>query len=216
MAIPKRFIRIWFGNMIDIPNIFQVWWKEFKNIHPDYEFVTITNWNMLHIPDEIKTIIPLVGTRAGWSDIARILALHQYGGIYVDTDVMPLKSFNSLINSEKPFLGKRSSKSFESAIIGSPKNHTAIYECIQKLPKWFYDHINQSASVQTGPAFVSSVLFGREDVMHLPSKTFYPYNGFMAPKRHEKEQIFKLKQFPNEMIAAHFSNHKWGGNPNKK
>lgn len=202
--------------MIDIPNIFQVWWKEFKNIHPDYEFVTITNWNMLYIPDEIKTIIPLVGTRAGWSDIARILALHQYGGIYVDTDVMPLKSFNSLINNEKVFLGKRSSKSFESAIIGSPKNHKAMYECIQKLPKWFYDHINQSASVQTGPAFVSSVLFGREDVLHLPSKTFYPYNGFMAPKRHEKEQIFKLKQFPNEMIAAHFSNHKWGGNPNKK
>jgi hypothetical protein len=111
----------------------------------------------------------------------------------------------------------RSSKSFESAIIGSPKNHLAIYELINKLPKWFYEHINHSASVQTGPAFISSVLFGRSDVTHLPIKTFYPYNGFMAPKKNEKEYMFKnIKNFPEEMIAAHFSNHKWGGNPNKQ
>ena len=216
MAIPKRFIRVWVGGGSPIPPIFQKWWKEFKIIHPDYEFVTILNWNQLHIPDSIKIILPKIKTYAGWSDVARLLAVYQYGGIYVDTDVMPIKSFNGLIDSEIPFLAKRSSKSFESAVIGSPKNHPAIGECIEKLPSYFFEHINHSASVQTGPAFVSSVLFGRKDVLHLPSKTFYPYNGFMAPKRNEKEQMFTSKNFPEEMLAAHFSNHKWGGNPNKK
>jgi hypothetical protein len=75
------------------------------------------------------------------------------------------------------------------------------------------EHKDRSASVQTGPAFVSAGWFGRPDIEHLPTKTFYPYNGFMAPKRHEKMMIFKNKQFPPEMIAAHFGNHRWGGKP---
>lgn len=218
-TIPKRFIRIWVGGN-KLPSIFQKWWIEFKEMHPDYEFVTITDKtkNSIFVPDNIKPIIKQVKTCAGLSDILRILILYQIGGIYIDTDVMPIKSFNELIETSKnkPFLGKRSGKSFESAIIGTPKQHPAFYDLIQSLPEYFVKNINKAASVQTGPAFISSVLFGREDVIHLPSKTFYPYNGFMAPKRNEKNEIFSSKNnFPKEMIAAHFSNHIWGGNPNK-
>jgi len=213
MNIPRVFFRIWFGTK-QIPEIFQIWWGQFKVIHPDYDFITISSWNNIYIPNEIKKIIPQINTCAGLSDIARILFLYQNGGIYVDTDVMPLRSFDHLIKSPCPFLGKRSSKSFESAIIGSPREHEAIADVIKAFPKWFYAHKNNSASVQTGPAFISSVLFGRKDVLHLPRLTFYPYNGFMAPKRHEKELIFKNKNsFPDQMLAAHFSNHVWGGKP---
>lgn len=214
--IPKRFIRIWFGGEENMPDQFQNWWKEFQNIHSDWEFLTITTLDQLTIPDNLKEILPIIKTKAGWSDVARILALHQYGGVYVDTDVMPLKSFDPLLEIQKPFLGKRSGKSFESAVIGSPANHPAFTDLIEQLPVWFDLHINNSASVQTGPAFVSSVLFGRTDVEHLPMHYFYPYNGFMSPKRKDKEIMFSDKRnFNSEAYAAHFSNHKWGGNPNK-
>jgi len=213
MNIPKRFIRIWVGKK-PMPKIFQKWWNDFKLIHPDYEFVTITSLKDFPISEEIKRIIPNVGTCAGLSDIYRLLALYYMGGIYIDTDVMPLKSFNKLINSNQAFLGKRSGRSFETAIIGCPQYCTAIKDVIDALPEWYSKNINKTASVQTGPAFVSSVLFGRSDVTHLPSKTFYPYNGFMAPKRLEKEIMFRdKKNFPPEMLAAHFSNHRWGGKP---
>ena len=214
--IPKRFIRIWFGGIMKIPPVFEEWWQLFKEIHPDYEFITITDWSLLELTPELKTIINKVDSYAGISDIARLLALYQIGGIYVDTDMKPLKSFDLLVNSNKPFLGKRSSKSFESAVIGSPKNHIAIKEVIEALPEWFYNHIGRSASVQTGPAFISSVLFGRKDVTHLESNIFYPYNGFGAPKRSEKIEMFESNNFPKEMIAAHFSNHRWGGKPKEK
>lgn len=212
--IPKRFIRVWIGGTNPIPNQFNKWWKELKELHPNYEFITLSDWFLLDVPLEYKKIIPQITTCAGIADIVRILAVYQLGGIYVDTDIMPIKSFDKLVNSNQPFLGKRSSKSFETAVLGSPKNHIAMLEVIKALPKWFNEHKKASASVQTGPAFVSSVLFGRKDVTHLPIKTFYPYNGFMSPKRFEKEILFKNKNnFPEEMIAAHFSNHKWGGKP---
>jgi mannosyltransferase OCH1-like enzyme len=199
-----------------MPYIFEQWWNEFKEIHKDYEFITITNINKIPIPDNLKLIIKKVNSYAGISDILRILVLYYYGGIYVDTDVMPIKSFDNLVNSNKPFLGKRSSKSFESAVIGCPKNHPSFLKLIESLPDWFNNNIGKSASVQTGPAFLSAILFGREDVTHLPIKTFYPYNGFGAPKRDDKLKLFNNKNnFPNEMICAHFSNHRWGGNPNK-
>ena len=201
-----------------MPYIFNKWWSEFKEMHPDYEFVTITSINSVSIPENIKPVIKNVKTCAGLSDILRIIILHEIGWIYVDTDVMPLKKFDNLIElaGERAFLGKRSGKSFESAIIGSPKNHKGLKTLIDKLPEYFNENINRSASVQTGPAYVSSVLFGRDDILHLPSKTFYPYNGFMAPKRKQKEIIFSSKNnFPPEMVCAHFSNHVWGGSPHK-
>lgn len=211
--IPKRFIRFWIGNKT-IPPKFEEWWQEFKEMHPTYEFLTIRDFEKINVPNNIKPLLRDVNTCAGVSDIGRILALYQLGGIYIDTDVMPLKPFDELINTEKVFLAKRSSKSFESAVIGSPKNHKALLEVINQMPNWFYKYKDKAASVQTGPTFVSSVLFGRKDVLHLPMETFYPYNGFMAPKRNEKIKMFSNKNnFPKEMICAHFSNHRWGGKP---
>lgn len=211
--IPKRFIRVWVGNK-DIPELFEKWWQEFKEIHTEYEFITITEETKLDIPEAVKDVIKKTSTCAGVSDILRLIALYEMGGIYIDTDMMPLKKFDELLKDGRPFLGKRSSKSFESAVIGAPAKHPAFKKLIKELPEWWENHKESTASVQTGPAFVSSILFGRHDVMHLPVKTFYPYNGFMAPKREEKLKMFEDKSnFPSMMYAAHLSNHRWGGKP---
>jgi mannosyltransferase OCH1-like enzyme len=212
--IPKRFIRHWIGGSKKIPAKFDQWWDEFKEMHPGWEFVTLRDYSLITPTKEILPLLANVSTCAGSSDIGRILALYQLGGVYVDTDVMPLKPFDGLLEDPRPFLAMRSSKSFETAIMGSPKGHPAFADLIEALPKWYYEHEGRSASVQTGPAFVSSVLFGRVDIRHLPPSTFYPYNGFMAPKREEKIKMFSDKSnFPPEMLCAHFSNHRWGGKP---
>jgi len=218
-TIPKRFIRVWdvTCGKPDIPPLFEEWWQMFKDIHPTYEFVTITNREMLDVSDEIMFLMERTKTCAGISDILRLLAIYQLGGIYVDTDVMPIKSFDPLTEYDRPFLAKRSSKSFESAIIGSPPRHEAMLAVLNALPKYWKKHHDRYASVQTGPAFVSSVLFGRPDVVHLPTSTFYPYNGWGPPTREEKMKIFSdVNNFPPEMFAAHFSNNSWGNNKNRK
>jgi mannosyltransferase OCH1-like enzyme len=210
--IPKRFIRIWLGEK-QMPSMFEKWWDEFKVIHPDYEFVTITNNTDIELPSEIKRIYNDGLTYAGQSDILRIVALYLLGGIYVDTDMMPLKSFDDLIeNDSRAFIGLRSKKSFESAVIGGCKGDKVFKDVLDALPEWYEKHKDKSCSVRTGPAFVSSVMFGRDDVRHYPIKYFYPYNGFGAPKRDVRIKMFEDKNnFPKEMYAAHFGNHRWGG-----
>jgi len=211
--IPKRFIRVWIGSR-PIPETFEGWWQQFQDMHPGWEFKTLTDFFEVEVPKEIKKIIPDIKTCAGVSDILRLLAVYDLGGIYVDTDVMPLKPMDELLNTDQPFLGKRSSVSFESAVIGSPPKHPAIKAVLDALPDFYHANLDKTASAQTGPAFVSSVLFGRDDVTHYPMNYFYPYNGFMAPKREQKYEIFSSREnFPAEMYCAHFSNHIWGGKP---
>lgn len=209
--IPKRFIRIWLGQK-PIPSLFEKWWQEFKELHPDYDFVTISDSTKIELPKKLEKIYNAGLTYAGQSDILRLVALHNIGGIYVDVDIMPLKSFNPLLESSKTFIGLRSSKSFESAVIGGCKEDQTFKDVLNALPEWFQIHQHNSCSVRTGPTFVSSVWFGKENINHLPIKYFYPFNGFGAPKRDIKLKMFSDKSnFPTEMYAAHFSNHRWGG-----
>lgn len=211
--IPKRFIRIWLGNK-PIEDIFEKWWQEFKDIHPDYEFVTITDNTPITIPEHLKDIYKNAKTYAARADILRLVVLYDTGGIYIDTDVMPIKSFEPLTEFTDPFIGLRSKKSFETAVIGSPKGHQAIKDLLEKLPEWYELKKDHACSVLTGPGFVSAYWFGRKDIHHLPRLYFYPFNGFMGPKREEKYFIFSdKKRFPPQMYSAHLSNHIWGGKP---
>ena len=209
--IPKRFIRIWLGNK-SIPEQHEIWWQELKDMHPNYEFITIKDDNDIIIPETIKHIFDNAETYSERTDVLRVLALYQIGGIYIDTDFMPLKPFDDLLKDPRPFLGIRSSKSFEASIIGSPKGHIAFKELIEIWPEWIKTPSRSRLAIR-----VLNTLYGRKDINHCPTTFFYPYDGFMGPKRDEKEEMFKDKsQFPEEMIAAHFSNRIWGGNPNKQ
>lgn len=211
--IPKRFIRVWLGNSI-MPAIFEKWWDGFKEMHPDYEFVTINNNNYKDfLLKDFENIFADCQTYSGQSDVLRYSSLHLIGGVYIDTDVMPLKPFDDLISSCEAFAGLRSKVSFEAAIIGAIAKSKQTSVFVEKFHDWYRETRLKSNAISTGPGFLSRCWFGREDVKHLPIKTFYPYNGFMAPNKEEKRKIFQAKIFPPEMIAAHFSNHKWGGKP---
>ena len=233
-TIPKRFIRIWLGPK-KIPDLFKKWWLDFQSIHPDYEFITITDQESMLCNESLNSNHKFIDsnsfwetediayyhlqpfyqkakTYAGCSDILRIIALYEIGGIYIDTDMMPLKSFNGLLEESTPFACKRSGKSFESAVLGGPAKDPAFLSLLNAVPGWYELH-KEKVMIFAG-AFISHLWFGNPDIRHLPIKTFYPYSGFMAPKRHEKEKIFEnTNNFPEEMIAAHFSNHIWGGKP---
>lgn len=219
LKIPKNIIRVWVGPN-EIPEIFNEWWQMFKDLHPDWNFIHVGNDHDLDIPDQIANVYNNAKTWAERSDLLRYVALYNYGGIYVDTDVMPLKPFDSLIEKDnRPFAGMRSKRSFESAIIGSPPRHPMLLELFDTVERWCEIKKDHDTSVRTGPGFLSKIWFGRWEVRHLPTQFFYPYDGFMAPKREEKEKMFKdASSFPNQMYCAHFSNRRWGGSPklNKK
>ena len=209
--IPKRFIRVWLGPK-PIPELFEKWWQEFKDIHPDYDFITISSYTKIELPDKLEKIYNSGITYAGQSDIIRIVALYNLGGIYIDTDMMPLKSFDPLLEDSRTFIGLRSKSSFANGVIGGCKGDKSFKELLDSLPSWYENHKDRSCSVRTGPAFVSNVWFGKKEINHMPVEYFYPYNGFGQPKRDVRLKMFSDKSnFPDGMYAAHFGNHRWGG-----
>jgi mannosyltransferase OCH1-like enzyme len=212
--IPQRFMRVWLGPAKLEPR-FEDWWKKFQELHPSWEFMTIGDDEARELVSStgLEPIYDVCATYSGRSDVVRIAALYRLGGIYVDTDVMPLRAFDPLLEDGRAFAGKRSSKSFEAAILGSPAESEPARALVKALPAWYRAHRGRSCAITTGPAFISSVWWGRADVRHLSGEWFYPYNGFCGPKRAEKDQLFLMGQFPKGMFAAHYSGHRWGGRP---
>ena len=211
--IPKLFIRIWLGDN-PMPNRFEEWWLGFKKLHPDYSFMTITSEVGFQMSKELENIYWKLGSYSSQSNVLRLLALYKFGGIYMDTDMKPLKPFDHLLEENTPFIGMRSTKSFATGVIGAPKKHPAVKHLIDKLPERYLTH--GDSSVVFGPGYVSAEWFGRKDIRHLPVRTFYLYDGFRAPKREERDRLMEEGEFPEEMLAVHYGNHVWGGKPKRK
>lgn len=97
--LPDYEIRLWDKNSLDINNI--PWVKEAYE-SKKYAFA---------------------------ADYIRLYALYNYGGIYLDSDVLVYKSFNSILNLPY-FIGEDYTGYFEPAIIGSESHMPWIKELL--------------------------------------------------------------------------------------
>lgn len=70
------------------------------------------------------------------ADYIRLWAIYNYGGIYMDSDVIMYKSFNDLL-SLPYFIGEDSVHCFEPAIFGAEKNCKWIHDVLRR-----YDRLN--------------------------------------------------------------------------
>jgi mannosyltransferase OCH1-like enzyme len=64
------------------------------------------------------------------ADYIRFYSLYHFGGIYLDSDVQVLKSFNPLLLHQS-FIGLESSGDFEAAIIGAEKGTSWTLKMLQ-------------------------------------------------------------------------------------
>lgn len=96
----------WFGGN-PLPSLAVKCIESWKKYFPDYE---IKEWNESNFD---VNIIPYVAQAyaakkyAFVSDYARLWILHEFGGIYFDTDVEVVKSFKDIL-AEGPFMGLES------------------------------------------------------------------------------------------------------------
>lgn len=101
-------------------------WK--KNL-PDYEFI---HWNFERFPRGKSLWVDQAFDRHKYAfaaDYIRAYALYNYGGIYLDTDVEVLKSFDDLLDLPY-FLGKENSPAgIEAAAMGFEKGHS-LMKCV--------------------------------------------------------------------------------------
>ena len=121
--IPKIIHYCWFGND-KIPSHLQKYMETWKKILPDYMFIC---WNINNYDVNKSKFTKEAFSKkqfAFLSDYVRLDVVFRYGGIYLDTDVEVIKSFDYLLE-EKMFIGREEDNTVNTgqgfgAILGFP------------------------------------------------------------------------------------------------
>ncbi len=121
VAIPKVIHYCWFGGK-PLPADVQRYIDTWQAVAPDYE---IKCWSEDNFPFEKYQFAQEALWHKKWAfiaDVARLHALYYEGGIYLDTDVELLKSFDEFLN-EDGFTSYESLNLIAMAAIGFKKYH---------------------------------------------------------------------------------------------
>lgn len=135
--IPKIIHFCWLSGE-PFPDLVQKCISSWKKNMPDFEFICWTSENF--DISSVNFVREAVECKkwAFASDYIRLYALYTYGGIYLDSDVFVLKSFEPLLNNrafssiEYCVSSNNYSCNIEAAIIGAEKGHPWIKDCLEQ------------------------------------------------------------------------------------
>ena len=181
-------------------------WKEHL---PDFTF---KKWDEANSPLDASPFVRDAYRLKRWAfvaDYVRIHALLSEGGIYFDTDMLVLKSFDSLLEHQA-FAGFEDGQNVNFAVAGSVPDHSFLHECLTCYDKTPFD----SAAPPIIPRIISTILrrhgmtdAARQKVAGIdlyPPEYFYPW-PFVGHKDHPDFWSF----IQPESFAVHLWNHSW-------
>ena len=131
--IPKIIHYCWFGS--EKPKKIKRCIESWKINLPDYEIIEWNQDNFNVNELQYSQDAYAAGKYAFVSDVARVKALVEYGGIYLDTDVIVYKSFDSILNHRCVF-GFEEGSFVATSFMASEPNHPIM--------KRFYDNYKTS------------------------------------------------------------------------
>ncbi|MBO4897367.1 MAG: glycosyl transferase [Clostridia bacterium] len=118
--IPKIIHYCWFGGNPK-PKLMRKCIKSWQKYCPDYE---IKEWNESNFDVHFNTYVEEAYNAKKWafvSDVARIYALYNEGGIYLDTDVKLIKPLDKYLKYNAVFGFEDSSRIMTALMMGSEK-----------------------------------------------------------------------------------------------
>lgn len=130
------------------------------------------------------------------SDYIRFYALYNYGGIYLDSDVEVLKSFNPLL-SKKYFMGEEAGGDVEAAVIGAEKGLMWMKECLDYYSNRPFVRTDGTYDMRPVPLLINAI---REKY----GLTLFPYT-FFSPKDYNIGKI----NVTNDTYCIHHFDGKW-------
>jgi hypothetical protein len=132
--IPKLIHYVWIGGAtkpLEVEQTLNQWREKL----PDYELI---EWNETNFPiqEAPQYVIDALDNQkwAFVSDYIRLWALLNYGGIYLDTDVEVLKSFDDVLVNHS-FIGEESQTTVCTAVIGSEPHQEWLKVLLESYKK---------------------------------------------------------------------------------
>ncbi len=190
----------WFGPN-DLSELATQCIDTWKKYFPDHEIIC---WSESNIPIS-NDITNYYIKRKMWaflSDYIRLVVLHQYGGIYFDTDIEVIKSFPEFIKNEAIF-GWESDDFINAGVIISPPQNKFIKFCIDDIEERF----KSKRYFETIPRTITRCFeeFNEKYLVRITDKeTFYPFNPYTDSKK-----ILMFKDIKNNTLCIHHWEHNW-------
>lgn len=198
--IPKVFHRIFLDD--PIPPAFEANWSMLRDLHDGWEFRTWDSSESARELVEDDELWDAVDPMAGRSDVLRYHLIAKIGGVYLDTDVEPIKPFDALLEGD-PFVGWESDERLCPTVIGGEAGHPALTDLLVELKARVRDMPEERDPViQSGPVFLTEAWRMRSDVRRLPCSAFYPVGYW------ERNKLGRVP-YPPETYAVHHWSAGW-------
>lgn len=213
--IPKKIFYIWFGPILDsVVDCVKSW----KNLMPDWQIIKIDEessfFNFRKELDKCKWFNTVYNKKiwAYVSDYIRIKTLLDHGGIYCDTDITALQSFEPL-RKNMFFAGFESKKYINLAVFGCIPKHILledIYNFYQKeiwnsplytIPQITTYILVEKYGIVLHDSRVDKKIIKCDSITLYPEQTFYPY-------RYDEE--FNKRCITSKTYTIHWWRNSWG------
>lgn len=201
-TIPKIIHYCWFGGQAHnllIRNCIQSW----KEHLPEYE---IMEWNEQNSNLDCEFAQKAFELRkwAFLSDYIRLKALLEYGGVYLDTDMLFVKPLGGLME-RSCFIGRQYNGQIAAGIISAVPQHPFIGHCLERYRTMQFDETRlMNMAIPKIMTEAYAVYPEQSDVHILNYLYFYPYLFEDSLKGLD----FKTS-IVQETIAVHLWNASW-------
>lgn len=154
--IPKKIHYCWFGNG-DKPQVVNKCIESWSKNLDGYEIV---EWNENNFDINCNEYVKQAYEAKKYafvSDYARVYALYNYGGIYLDTDVEIFKSFDDLLNNDS-FWGFEQENYIATSTIGAKKGNKIIKRFLDSYENKSFINEDGTFDDLTNVAIITEIL----------------------------------------------------------
>lgn len=205
-SIPKVIHYCWFGgNPLSKSTLKCI--ESWKKYCPDYEII---QWNEKNFDINSNVYVKEACDSKKWAfitDYVRLFALHEYGGVYMDTDVEVIKNIDGLLH-HKAFSGFELVNTIPTAIMAAQKGN----DWIGMLLSYYNDRhfIKEDGSLDTTTNVVTITNMTKENYNITLDNTLQQTNGdvtfypkdYFCPKDYQTGEITLTE---NTYSIHHFS-----------
>lgn len=209
--IPKIIHLCWMSGD-PFPSDIQKCIDSWKRILPDYE---IWLWDTKRFDLSTSVWVTEAYNKKKYAfcaDYIRMYALFNYGGVYLDSDVEVLRSFNDLLTLPY-FIGYESKQYFEAAVIGAEKGNPFIGDVLAYYKDRHFVKENGSLDIQIMPEVMMNVTNSKwkrvlineiSDFINDPTIiNVFPYDWFSPIDSTGKRYVLRVSK--NTYCIHHFA-----------
>ncbi|MBI6116720.1 glycosyltransferase family 32 protein [Salegentibacter maritimus] len=213
IPIPKILHYCWFGQK-KMDNIHKRCLKSWKKNLPGFK---IMRWDETNIDISENPFLESAFTLRKWafvSDYIRLKKLYEYGGIYLDTDMLLLKPLNEIL-TQKTFFGAENSKFINAAVIGTQHKNHFIKRCLLKYDKVIVNENTNFAQISIPQIITSefrSVFNYQGDFSKIVNESgilIFPPSYFYSLPYRERHTVNKKKYVSEDSFGLHLWDESW-------